>query len=269
LDRGTTGPFETLTIMAPLPATLPSSRAVTRSARKLPVPSPTRRPLARAKAATPSPGALRCRRKFLRIFPQGFRDETYIAWERGYKWQAHERWEETLDQASFRRLLRDGMHAEVARFAVGIESRTNLLFSFEKMALRDALRSAAGGRAFANGLYDFLHGPGSMEKKFTRWCEVVAGLPRRQTRVLTWPLVTVFGFIAQPDIHIFLKPNVTREAARRYGFDFRYQSALSWDTYANLLDFAETVRKDLRDLRPRDMIDIQSFIWVQGSDEYA
>ena len=26
---------------------------------------------------------------------------------------------------------------------------------------------------------------------------------------------------------------------------------------------------DLRDLRPRDMIDIQSFIWVQGSDEYV
>ena len=24
----------------------------------------------------------------------------------------------------------------------------------------------------------------------------------------------------------------------------------------------------VRDLKPRDMIDIQSFIWVQGSDEY-
>ena len=32
--------------------------------------------------------------------------------------------------------------------------------------------------------------------------------------------------------------------------------------------FAETVRRDVRDLRPRDMIDLQSFIWVQGSDEY-
>ena len=26
----------------------------------------------------------RCRRKFLRFFPGGFRDETYIDWERGY-----------------------------------------------------------------------------------------------------------------------------------------------------------------------------------------
>jgi hypothetical protein len=212
---------------------------------------------------------VRCRKKFLRAFPKGFRDETYIAWERGYKWEAHERWEETLDRASFRKLLRDGMDAEIAKFAAGVESRTNLLFSFEKMALRDALRSPAGARAFATRLYAFLHGPGSMEKKFNSWCEVVAELPRRQTRVLTWPLLTVFGFIAQPETHMFLKPNVTREAAHRYGFDFHYHSRPSWETYASLLDFAATVRHDLRDLRPRDMIDIQSFLWVQGSEEYA
>ncbi len=96
----------------------------------------------------------------------------------------------------------------------------------------------------------------------------IAALPRRQTRVLTWPLVTVFGYIAQPDTHIFLKPNVTRIAARKYGFNFQYQSRPSWDTYANYLEFAATIRRDLRDLKPRDMIDLQSFMWVQGSDKY-
>jgi hypothetical protein len=35
------------------------------------------------------PGALRCRRKLLRIFPGGFRDESYVSWERSYKWEAH------------------------------------------------------------------------------------------------------------------------------------------------------------------------------------
>jgi hypothetical protein len=59
-------------------------------------------------------------------------------------------------------------------------------------------------------LYDFLHSEGQPERKFNDWCNAVANLPRRQTRVLTWPLLTVFGFIAQPRRHIFLKPNVTR-----------------------------------------------------------
>jgi hypothetical protein len=41
-----------------------------------------------------------------------------------------------------------------------------------------------------------------------------------------------------------------------------------WETYAELLRLARAVRKDLPDLHPHDMIDIQSFLWVQGSDEY-
>ena len=93
-------------------------------------------------------------------------------------------------------------------------------------------------------------------------------MPRKQTRVHTWPLHTVFGFIARPEREIFLKPNVTRNAAEAYGYDFRYQSRPAWDTYASLLQFAETVRCDQLELHPRDMIDIQGFIWVLGSDEY-
>ena len=141
------------------------------------------------------PGAspeFKCRRKFLRSFPGGFADETYLEWERNYKWSAHERWEELLGRER---------------------------------------------------------------------------LPK-QTRVLTWPVVTVIGFLAQPDRHIFLKPNVTRAAANAYGFPFDYTSRPNWATYQSLLAFAERVRRDQEDLGPRDMIDLQSFIWVQGSDEY-
>jgi hypothetical protein len=213
---------------------------------------------------------MRARRKFLRYFPGAFRDQTYLEWERDYKCETHQRWEEALSRDKFRRLLAKRAYAEVAARAVRTEqrSRHSMIFSFEKMALRDAVKSAAGAERFAQGVYDFLHGRGDAERRFERWCAVVSGLPRRQTRVLIWPLVTVFGFIAQPDQHIFLKPTVTKRAAEAYGYDFRYQSKPNWETYSSLLDFAETLRRDLRDLRPRDMIDIQSFIWVQGSDEY-
>jgi hypothetical protein len=174
-----------------------------------------------------------------------------------------------LNQQQFRSLLRHGDYSQIAAHAVAIEARTNLLFSFEKMALRDAVKSRAGARAFAESLYNFLHGPGTEERRFQRWCEVVSGLPRRQSRVLTWPVVTVFGFIAQPDRHIFFKPTVTRTAARTYGYALQYSSRPAWDVYADLLAFARIVRKDVAELRPKDMIDIQSFLWMLGSDEYA
>lgn len=223
----------------------------------------------RRHAGTADP-ALRSRRKFLRFFPDGFRDGTYLDWERSYKWETHQRWQEVLGRSSFRRLLSARRFVEIAALAVRVEqrSRHSMIFSFEKMALRDAVRSDAGARAFAEGLYEFLHGGRSTERRFENWVAVVAALPRKQTRVLTWPLVTVFGFIADPQTHMFLKPNVTRTAANAYGFAFRYASRPNWETYASLLEFAQRVRRDLRDLRPRDMIDLQSFIWVQGSDEY-
>ena len=230
-------------------------------------PARTRRTSA-APARRLSAGAARCRRKFLRFFPNGFYDETYLDWERNYKSQAHERWQATLDPVEYAALVNQERFIDIANRAVAIESRTNLLFSFEKMALRDAVKSKEGARAFAIGLDDMLHGSDPLEPRFDRWRDVVAGLPRRQTRVLTWPVLTVFPFIAQPDTHFFLKPNVTRIAAREYGFDFDYHSRPAWSTYASVLKFAETVRRDMRDLRPRDMIDLQSFIWVQGSDEY-
>jgi len=211
----------------------------------------------------------RARRKFLRLFPAAFRDETYLAWERNYKVAAHREWQAKLHQREFRALLRGREFGEVARRAVKIESGRHFLFSFEKMALRDAVKSDAGAQIFATGLYDFIYGRGPDEARFTHWCEMIATLPRRQTRVLTWPLVTVFGFIAEPDRHIFLKPNTTRVAAEKLRFHFEYKSRTNWATYAAYLNFANAVRRSLSDWRPRDMIDIQSFLWVQGSDEYA
>src|SRR5439155_9078413 len=193
---------------------------------------------------TTATGPERARKKFLRYFPKGFRDETYIEWERSYKCETHERWEEALNRDEFGHLLAKRAYAEVAARAVRTEqrSRHSMIFSFEKMALRDALKPPGGAKAFAEGLYDLLHGPGSDETRFLGWVETVAALPRRQTRVLTWPLVTVWGFIAQPEKHFFLKPNVTKIAARAYGFDFQYQSKPNWDTYSRLLEFAEIVR---------------------------
>jgi hypothetical protein len=215
-------------------------------------------------------GPLRCRRKFLRFFPGGFRDETYLEWERDYKWETHQRWKAALSREEFSRLLRKRQYREIASRAIRVEqqSRHSMIFSFEKMALRDAVKSTRGAERFSRGLYEFLHGFGSERERFTEWVDVVADLPRRQTRVLTWPLVTVFGFIARPRVHIFLKPTVTRLAATKYGVELRYQSRPNWETYSSLLAFARRIREDTRDLGPRDMIDIQSFIWVQGSDEY-
>jgi hypothetical protein len=222
----------------------------------------------RGSAASRSSGAERCVRKFLRYFKRGFDDQKYYDWERGYKIEAHRQFQEVLNREDFAKLLNARKYIEIAGHAARIESKTNLLFSFEKMAFRDAVREPAGAKIFATGLFELIHGGGDESSKFQSWCDAVAELPRKQTRVLTHPVVTVFPFLAAPTRHIFLKPNVTRRAADAYGFDFQYQSRPSWEVYSSLLGFAQAVKRDTKLLKPKDMIDIQSFIWVQGSGEY-
>ena len=212
---------------------------------------------------------IKCLKKFLYYFPKGFADNTYLAWERNYKWEAHEAWQKSLNKQEYERLLDGREYSEIALRAVRLETKTNLLFSFEKMALRDAVKPAAGAKAFATGLHDYVYGKDRLQQRFERFTQVLESLPRKQTRVSTWPVVTVFGFIAQPKTHIFLKPNAMRAATRLYGGDFAYQPRPSWESYRSFLGLAGAVRRDLQDLRPRDMMDLQSFLWVIGSDEYA
>jgi len=220
------------------------------------------------KNKTVSKAARISRKKFLYYFPKGFADNKYYNWERGYKWEAHLAWERDLNEKEFNKLLEKKIFSEIALRAVRIETKTNLLFSFEKMALRDAIKSAEGAKAFAEGLYNYVYGKKSFKERFENFAEVLDALPRKQTRVKTWPLQTVFGFIAKPEEFIFLKPQVTKTAAGKYGYDFKYQSKSNWETYSSLLQFAEQIKKDNADLKPQDFIDLQSFIWISGSAEY-
>lgn len=216
-------------------------------------------------------GAASCRRKFELFYPEGFADKAYVVSERSPKERAHLEWQQGLGPTDFRKLLARGEYRQIAARALRVESRTSLLFSFEKMALRDALRQPAGARLFAHELYAFLYGRGSGRRRFEDWVQAVGELPQLGARVQTWPVVTLFGFLARPDRHLFLKPRVTRTAARAYGFDLPYQSAPSWAVYEGLLTFGAIIRRDLErhpSLQAHDMIDVQSFIWVQGAQEY-
>lgn len=208
------------------------------------------------------------RKRFLRIFPDGFYDEQYLLWEHNYKWGAHRMWVESLGKEHFRGLIDRGDFQSIATKALAVESKCTFLFSFEKMALRDALRTGNGARIFAEGLYNLLHGSGPLQQRFVEWIVAVSELPRRQSRVLSWPITTFFPYIAQPKQHMIMKPTAMRTAAADLGFDLEYSSKPSFTTYSRLLKFGELTHEAIKDLKPRNNHDIQTFLWVIGSSEY-
>ena len=81
-----------------------------------------------------------------------------------------------------------------------------------------------------------------------------------------WTVVTYLPFYWQPEEHMFLKPEAAKDFAARVGHRFvsDYEPRLTLPVYESLLDLANRTNIELADLKPRDRIDIQSFIWVVG-----
>ena len=71
------------------------------------------------------------------------------------------------------------------------------------------------------------------------------------------------SFLAFPEEHVFLKPTVTQHAADLVKAELNYRSELNWLTYSCLLEFAGYLKTELvkMGMGPRDMIDVQSFMW--------
>jgi hypothetical protein len=209
------------------------------------------------------------KRDFLRLFPNAFEDASYLARERDYKVAAHQELVGTLGQPEYLRLLRSDGYDEIAKRLLRVDGMTNLPATFEKMALRTALQDSEGSRRFADGLYHLLYGATDLKERFEKFCLVLGDLPHGATSPVKWPIATLFPFLAHPQAQLFLKPDVTKKAAKRFGFQLNYRPALNWLTYSRLLEFAGQLKDDLADWKPRDMIDIHSFIWVTNSEGYA
>ena len=120
----------------------------------------------------------------------------------------------------------------------------------------------------AEGLFELIHGRGDFGRRLENFTSILDRVPQRQTRLAKWPVATLFPFVAQPRRHMILKPNLMKRAAARLGFPLDYQSRPNASTYAALMSGVAWLWRQLEAWQPRDLIDIQGFLWVTSSDEY-
>jgi hypothetical protein len=135
---------------------------------------------------------------------------------------------------------------------------TNLLYPIEKTRMQGLLRGSDGDN-FIRAAARFALGEG---KSALRAMETLL----RPHDNAKWTVVSYLPYLWRPDSHIFLKPEVTKDFAARVSHPLAssYVSDLDYGVYEDLLDMAGVIRQSVIDLEPRDMIDIQSVIWVVG-----
>ena len=196
------------------------------------------------------------RNRFLKFFPNGFHSDGFSSRERDYKLEAKEKLDATVP-------LAEAMNGRGFGEAVlSVFRATNMLSPFEKTWVANMVR---GGNAddFVGAAAGFTDRPTEASLR-----ELAAVL--KPHGCAKWTVATYLPFLWRPEAHMYLKPEATKDFATRVGHPLAslYEAQLKFDIYSSLLDLVDETANELLNLaprdRPRDHIDIQSFIWVVG-----
>ena len=200
---------------------------------------------------------------FLNLFPKGFYEEEYMNKEREYKIKAHNLALELLTEEGLKTLLDRGEYEEICSRALKVVNATNLIFPNEKMALKDGLASQGSQRLFVESLFGLLYGKDEFRNRFESFSNML-----EEINAAKWTTATYFPFLVEKGKNMFVKPTVTQHAAEVCAYQINYRSELNWLTYSRVLEFAEYLKKGISALNPRDMIDVQSFMWCITPGKY-
>lgn len=192
---------------------------------------------------------------------ESFEDPRFIADEVTYKKEAIAKAADLLSAQELRPLLAERRFEEILKRVEHV-GRTNLLFNRTPktgdlgILFQDNLDKAD----FCAVLVDLLHGEGTPRDRLGRYLAWVesAALPNR------WTFPTYFLFMCHPETEIFIKPGVTAGFLDLLGFQEEFGSRPSSAWYATIRNLAHQLRDAFASRGAKDMVDIQSAIFIAG-----
>ena len=200
---------------------------------------------------------------FLLKFPEGFQDKDFITKEVVEKEKISKYAHKYLSKEIFSTLLADSKYLEITKIIKKIIQKDtfSMISPFEKMELVDHLENIRFQVELSDALYALLYDDEeeSFDQNFVEFVEVL-----EEMKSAKWTILTYFLFIFFPNKHTFIKPTVTQHIAKICEFDLQYDAELNINTYQHALSLSNYLYDNLIKLgaKPKDMLDIQAFMWV-------
>ncbi len=195
-----------------------------------------------------------------------FNDQGFLADERNYKLEASRLARDKLSEEVMGELLRQGRFDELmASVKTIFRSKTTLPSPQEKVTIANI----AGEKVekFIRAFHTFLYGAPPWQERGVQFAETFKQITGEN---ISWPQLTFFPFLLFPEEHLFLKPEAMKKATEIVGYQWDYRYAPDINTYLQFQQLARHLMAELKALDPKDMIDIQSFLWViaNGAPNY-
>ena len=193
-----------------------------------------------------------------------FAHPPFVADELDYKHKAVDLAQSLLGEAEVQALLSNWQYDEILQRALRLGRETNLLWlrvprqGDLSLLYRDDVDKAE----FAQQLARLWHGTASLAERVQRFgtYALARQLP------LKWPFVSYFLFLLHPTEAMFVKPTVMQWALKFVGQGEQYGRRPSGTAYQSILNLADALKSALEPFGARDMVDIQSFLWVAARE---
>ncbi len=196
---------------------------------------------------------------------ESFDHSGFVKDESTYKRKTISKAAETLAASELQRLLASEQYDEILKRLESIGRDLNLLY--QAVPTRGDLGILYADRLdkqqFCTAVIDLLHGEDdSIERldQYLGWVER-SKLPNR------WTFPTYFLFVCHPDSEIFVKPGVTAGFLELLGWKEELRGGPTAAWYDRLRTLAHQLREAFANRGARDMVDIQSLIWVCGQQK--
>ncbi|MGI9280020.1 MAG: hypothetical protein ACR2PX_10385 [Endozoicomonas sp.] len=192
---------------------------------------------------------------FEKRYPGGFYGDLQAEEERNYKVNACQQFQLLLGKPEFEQLISSEQYDELYERVARLVSLTNFIQgSFEKPILLDTIKENQS--LFMNGLYQFLWSEDDLHHRFDHFVLLLEKMGLKK-----WTYITYFLFLSDPEQHMFVKPEMLKRSLDISGYPVRYDSTPSFELYDQILNFSRWLKSKISALKPRDMIDVHSFMW--------
>ena len=191
----------------------------------------------------------------------GFSHPKFVKDEIDYKQSAALKARELLDEKELLSLQSKSNFEEIITRIKKIGNATNLLWNWMPAKGDLGILEQAGldKRDFCGAFIDLLYGPGQSPERLERYLSFV----RSQSLPNKWTFPTYFLFLCHPQTEMFIKPRAMKRFLEFLGTDdVQFRGTPSSQVYSTIKQISHQLKEDLKDFGPKDMMDIQSAIYL-------
>jgi len=189
-----------------------------------------------------------------------FSDPRFEKDEVDYKQATVSRVRGLLSREELKKLIEEGKFDEFLNRLLTIGKDNNLLWDNVPLEGDLSIIRTPGldEQGFCNEVFNLLYGFGPSHERLGNYLKYVQsnGLPNK------WTFPTYFLFFCYPETEIFVKPNVVKWLLKFLGGEIKYTSFPTAENYKQIREIYQRLKDELKDFGPRDMVDIQSFVWT-------